>query len=480
MPRHAVPAAGWNQTNMVPSTRGLVKSRRSMFEVATSYALWPINCAFSYRPQSDDIMRYYQVGADANGDTYIDGADEDDSSFPDVFHKITQGACPEIVTWAVVDNIIFCASPSFATHYAYMNGSMFEAKKEDSIDELLLTYEIPRGLCVEWAGRLVIAADDVLYIADALHPFTFTIANVQDPPGGSIRGLHSVNGNLVICTTNGVYALPMEAALGPDVLGSWQPVSTYACLNYGHTAVHDGVVWGVSENGLSSIFPAGGEVDVNQDEGMRWYGLRFNDSNWRKGSYLIPLLDGVALVSPKRKGMFVLSPKARHGSWWEASGDDKMAVKGARLNGDGDQIFYADSSTSTSKQWQLVGNRTDDEANVYASLSGATSEHTVDADPVMRQVQAAAAIGGEGEIFLSVSGKSVKTNAPPACGVIAGTSEWGDGTALQNLETKSRRITLARRSDHHEIEVGVNRADTVMRTDLSIDFHGVGPKRSGS
>lgn len=486
MPRHTVDTSSWNRTNLLPGSEpGTLVSRGALvsLSVGSAFSSYAPGGVYSIRPQQDDIMRNYFVGVRAGTSlTQIVGNVSDNPPLNQEFCEKTvmNSGAARVVSWAKVDQYLFCCSPDFATHFGIPGAGMFEASEEDVLAaDGSTVYEalpIPRGICVEWAGRLVIAADDVVYFADTGTPFTFLSFNALDPPGGSVRGLHSVNGTLVICTTQGTWALPAEAGMRENVFGQWQKVSDYRCLEYAQTVDFQGVVWGVSERGIQAVYPGGAEVDVNQAEGQRWHGERLRARNWRSVSTLIRFGNlGVGLVDTNRSAMYLFQPQYSAGSWMRSDppAGDWFSTVG---------VFYLDSGehvmvTASGRSLLMLGNRDDFETVVNASVSGSTREHNVDRSPVMRKVEAAADCAGDGNIFLAVKGKALKTKEPPARGVICGTSTWGDNTKLEELEVRSRDLHTSYRSDDHEIEVGVTEGGKTLRADMVVHFHGIGRYR---
>lgn len=488
MPRHVIDTASWNRTNMLPGSKpNEYRTRPAAYRHVIAEKRMPVGGAHTIRPQQDDMVRHYRVTTDGSDNTYLYGYTEHETMLC-ASKQLGQSGHPEVVTWALVDNILFCASPSFATQYIYPSGGAFEAVSEDILDPsgnvLLPSLPVPRGVCVEFGGRLVIASDDILYFSDPGRPFTWLSSNAVDPPGGSIRGLHVSGGSLVVCTTNGVYLLPQEAAQRADVFGAFQRVSDYRCLEYGHTVEHDGVVWGVSRRGVTSVYPSGADIDVNQSSGAYAYKAPFEADNWQQEARMVNLLDlGVGMVARGRDAFFLLSPTEGFGSWHYGSSSNYhlFDLRAVTKLGDGDLVFWHDNTygaASSSWPWRFAGNRSTFEATVRGGLSGGVREHTVDRSPVLRKVQVAGGVGGDGSLYFAHQGADVRTSTPPARGVVAGTSEWGDGTALEELEVRSREFTAAYRSDDHQLEFGLSEPDQVLRTDVTLDFHGIGKRRT--
>ena len=480
MTRNLVDANGWNRTNMMPADEpGTVVSRpcylASSLLIGGAAKSVPFGGVYAIRPQQDDAVRAYIV-AEEGGTVVLQASTPDTGFVTTTFKELAKGAAPEVVTWAKVDQYMFVTSPGFATHFGIPGGGVYEAVAEDVIaadgSTVYESLPVPRGICVEWAGRLVIASDDVLYFADTGTPFTFLPFNALDPPGGSVRGLHNVNGTLIICTTQGVWALPAEAGMRENVFGQWQKVSDYRCLDYAQTEDFGGVVWGVSKTGITAVYPKGADIFVNQSDGQRWHGERVTARNWRVEGRLVKYADrGVLLASTTRDVAFLLQPQEQAGTWLRSETDNIFSLRSCILDDNGEVLHVSNGSLSA---FRLVGNRSQLESVVNASLSGTTREHTVDRSPVMRKVEVAADCAGDGEVFLSVKGKNLKSKTPPARGVVCGTSEWGDGTKLEELEVRSRQMHTSYRSDDHEIEVGVTEGAKKLRGDIVVHFHGIG------
>jgi hypothetical protein len=483
MTRHMVDTTKWNRTNLLPGPEpGVLQSRqcylRTPYFVGAGFVNVPFGGGYAIRPQQDDTVRFYHVYED-DGSIKLTGGSIDTQFVSTTGVEVGKGGVPEVVTWAKVDQYMFCTSPGFATHFGIPGAGMHQAVEEDVVaadgSTVYESLPVPRGICVEWAGRLVIAADDIVYFADTGTPFTFLPQNALDPPGGSVRGLHSVDGTLVLCTTQGVWALPAEAGMRENVFGQWQKVSDYRCLEYAQTVDFQGVVWGVSQRGITAVYPTGADVDVNQSDGQRWHGERMLSRNWRVEGRLISLAgQGVALVSTTRDVAFIFQPQFSSGTWFRSETAGLFKLRAALLDDNGEVVYL---SSGIARAFRLIGNRSQLETTVNASLSGSTREHSVDASPVMRKVEVAADCAGDGEVFLAVKGKSLKSKTPPARGVVCGTSQWGDNTKLEELEVRSRQLHTSYRSDDHEIEVGTTEGGKHIRADIVVHFHGIGRHR---
>ena len=152
MPRHNHNTSNWNKTNLLPDKNGELRSRGvcSPAGLIVSAGLPDpagLNSAYTSRAQSDDVSRVYVVVNSADG-VKIEGLSTAGRYVAE--RVVGQNIYPEVVTWALVDNILFCASPSFATHYIYLPGQAYEAKSEDILnpsgDPLLTSLPFPRGI----------------------------------------------------------------------------------------------------------------------------------------------------------------------------------------------------------------------------------------------------------------------------------------------------------------------------------------------
>lgn len=496
MTRIPIDMSGWQKTNMVPGgkqgevrVRGGLNLRVSGFTSGSGFVgpKWGRPVAggqYAIKPQSDDIMRIYAVGVDSSGDTRIQCWDEDfNIKWSDL--RVLQQGEPDFATWAVVSGFLFCSSPSFATCYAYQGGAFMVANADDDPDDGFTTLPIPRGICVEWGGRLVIAADDVVYFANPGNPFRFISTNFVDPPGGSIRAMYNLQGMLIICTTNGVYGLPQEAGLRRDVVGSWQRLGDYQCTSYGQTVEQLGIVWGVSSEGLTSVYPQGVSLDINQSDGVRWHGPRMVSENWRRRAKLMRYGDdAVGLVVEEDAAMFVFFPEERFGSWWIMAGASLGRFAGSVNVSDGAVWLFEDRDISSDAYiWSMEGQRNEWEI-IDAGLSGDVYFDSPDGSPVLRKMHVSTTASPAADVFLAVSGKPLKTKAGSSRGVIVGTSVWGSGgDTLEEEEMRSRALHTASRRDSHTMEVGIAANLTAGAQGLTIkmtavaEVRGAGAKR---
>lgn len=477
MAKHFVDMSSWDLFNMAPSSKpGHMRTVGTLNVESSEDIRRPIGGSYTSLPQQDDTQRLHEVVTDSAGGTYIRMSTLGVKTFTSDFVseiKVQHSGVPEIASWAQINGILFCGSPSFDTHYAFNGGSFYRAFKSDDPDDGFATRPVPRGICVEWGGRLVVASDDVLYYSNAANPFRFISVNVTDPPGGSIRGLFNVDGALIICTTHGVYALPQEAGLRRNVVGAFQKVSDYKTLEYGDVVLVNGSIFGVSKVGVDEIYPQGPETSIGRDSNSVDFRGR-KSTDWSKHCYLVGVgEDSLAVVDRSGTGFFWFHPLRRFGSWIGDELTSSYALKSSYLNPDREIIFGVDHANSRSA-FSLCGNRG---SKLRSGAVGQIKLGPVSESRTLRKIQISTDTDQGGSAKFRMQRVAVKSKATVHKNNDS-SSSWP--VLFYGLEQRSLFFNISKRSDDHSVELEFPDPETEIPFELQAESHGIAKDREES
>lgn len=247
-------------------------------------------------------------------------------------------------SYAVVEDEILITSALFASYWGKIGSGLIRADTVASVNTNFTAVNVPRGICVGWAGRAVVAEPSgTMWFSDALAPRTFVPQNAIDPPGGAIYGLHvNAGGALIICTTTGVYALPEDAAAtGQIVVGVFSKLTDYACIAYDTTCVSRGRVFGLTERGFRLIDqPDAQEVQIDEKYGNRSFISRLHFNDYRDGKIFGGQNGPIVSISGF---MHPMDMSTGFKSWWVVNMDVSEArtfdLRGLLFNDNGEEFF---------------------------------------------------------------------------------------------------------------------------------------------
>lgn len=394
----------------------------------------------------------------------------------------------------VIEDQVMISSPDFPTFWGVVGSSLIRALKQPSLIEGREVLNVPQGILVSWAGRSVIAAPEALYISDALQPRTFDPINVLNPPGGAIYGLLvSPSGDLVVCTTTGVYSLAVDAAAsGQLVLGIWQKVTDHATVTYDSVCASRGQLFGLTERGYKRIDQAVApevlvdeKLSVGKQSNTANSAVRFPDYRVGKlfGGRRGPILSierdkGSSLPNDGYIHMADLERQIR--SWWVSNGLF-MRVTGILTEADGTELFVTD--------WGILRPQGNTDFGIGSGSGGSGSEDqdivatmfgevTTDPSylPVVRSVDYKT--DASQEMILSVNNQqqtfSPLRQVPP----VTDTDVWGAATSpYRESAMAGKRGNFSERTANVAVQVDVTGALARLDSSLDIEFKGPGKQR---
>jgi len=479
-PQHrTINVSGWARHNLWPLPSGEVAVRpglRRTHAADLSGSSVPGGC-FSVRTDTDDEVYHYRVRVQS-GVVYVDRLDETYTAQ----NLLTWGtAVPEVVTYAVVGDQIVIASPGLPTLWGYVGGNLYEAKKKDGVNPDLTALEIPSGVCVGWAGRLVISTGLGLYFSDAVGPTapnavrTFVSPNVLDPPGGAVMDLRvTSSGDLYAITTTGVYALSREASTaGQIVLGVWRKVSDYSAPKRGCTTTSRGRVWGLTRAGVRLVDTADPyEIQLAEPRVSKTTSDPISTHDFRMQAYLYAGEDGVVVSMPQQKVICAFDEASQTFSWWSSSGSG--SVVSLDVMGTGADEFGRMLLFTSDQVLRPTGNQDQGNPTVYGTFLG-----RIPTSPgqslIVREIQPASDTSG---VIVASIGGTQKTAAPPQSGILLGTGDNGDTWVTAPL--RSRQLLFASRSDDHGVEVGASGCLSRVSESVDVAMTGIGKKRGSN
>lgn len=396
---------------------------------------------------------------------------------------------PRAVTHAIVGDQIIITSPDFDTVWGLIGNGLVPAKKVESDNPTTTAVDIPRGLCVAWASRLVIASGRTVWISDPVtlsggSPLSFVPqAAALFPP---VFGLHVGDGEqLIVCTSEGVFGAPAEAAAGGQITavgsGGRSLLSHHQTLDYETTAVVLGTTYGLTRRGFTVIDRRGAEErPLNDPVQPRIYGPRIARNDWREAR-IIPGQEGLWIDSAIGATLAVDLVR-RFSSWWTWTDDDeaaKSSVRGTLQRRIGEEML-----AGTYGVYRYVGNV---DGGVTSTVENATPVRGVlyGAPPAPPQASLTwrhitTGNDGAGNHIAAIRGEK-REQAPVGTqrGLVVGASSWGDAPLWEPPTLRSRRHDFAIQTDDPGIEVGAERPETRFAASLELVERGIRKRSEG-
>lgn len=350
-----------------------------------------------------------------------------------VFQTMNLGADvdPRAITHAQVFNHLVIASPDIPTLWGQIGVGMTYADSvaSDSGSDVV---EIPRGICSSWNNRIVICDGRIMYVSDPValgggDVRSFIGENANQRPG-IIYGVHEgAHGMIVVVTSSGVFGLD-SAAAAVGVVGSngsnWRILSHNPATSHASSCVVRGRVFGMTQNGFALIDTENdSEQNLSELDVSRAYGPRIFDPDWRDvrmfaGDY------GPLVGHSDQSAIFAFDVMTGFGSWWTS--DYAPILRGTLRDTDGDQLLLCENGV-----YRLTGDF-DGDILLSSGLSVQPKGGFVGAlqaipskNRDVKDVFAAAATGGAGEIAIALRGSAHATTpiVDPE-GFVIGTDSW--------------------------------------------------------
>lgn len=481
--RASINVRTWARRNVWPLQSGELAVRPGLREVYTAESGRVVVAGFSVRnPFSGDVWHYVvDVASSGAADTKIRIYDEDFQAIQ--VYDTSADVRPRAVTHAVVQDHIIITSPDFPTVWGVIGSGITTAEKVDSVNTTRTTLDVPQGLCVSWADRCVIADGSSIFFSDAVtlsvgDPRAFIGDNQVSRPG-VIYGLHvGAGGSLVVVASDGVWALPEDAAgAGQVVFGLWQRLTDHQASGFMQSCAVRGRIYGLTRRGYRLIDTQGTDEVLLDDPVMpRAIVGRIATEDYRAAGRMLAS-DLGPIVSLDDLDTFHMHDLATGAtSWWEmlVTGEEGHVV-GVLEENDGDVMLLTEKGG-----YRLFGNfdgdATSEDGTVAGVLAGVIPTPP-GLSPVLRAVDWAS--DTQGDIEVSVRG-TTKTKAPPQVGVVEGSSTWNGSDLWETPPLRSRRTRWSVRRDDLAVELSADNCLQRLGDTVDIEFAGPGARRASS
>lgn len=334
---------------------------------------------------------------------------------------------------AQADGEMMVTSPDFFSLYGVVGSNLRQAAVVATEDPSYTALDIPMGITVSWQGRMVTAAYQTLWISDAQRPETYTFQWAIALPG-TIYGLHvAPNGALIACTTDGVYALPADAAAsGQGPAGVVDKVTNTRITGFRKSVVWQGDIYMLSGDSLYSMSGQSRKISTGSQIRALSPHVSVRDLAdaqlfaWQEG-FIVAISDKLCVVRPG---------DGFH-SWWT---DLPGALLGVLEDSSGwPMLVFADGVYSLETESEIV----------FGGFSGQIPTPP-EASPVVRSVTTSS--NTDRHQYAALRGEQ-KSNLTPQGGAYIGSDLWGDATDAEDNAMRSRRHHFANRTDDITLEV---------------------------
>lgn len=485
--------------NIWPLPSGELAVRPGLRKVLSAESGRKIVHAFSVRVFNTDEVFHYVVDVATSGllDVKIRIYDDDFTAMQ-VYSTYANDEV-KVVTHALVKDQILICSPSFPTVWGTIGGFLVKAVKVASRNEANTTaIEVPRGIVVSWASRAVIFGGNSAYIGDPVaitggSPRTFVAQN-QWPFGAAIYGAHvTAGGRLVVCTTEGVYALESSAAAAGQVPSEdWYTLTEYRTIDFNTTCYVHGRIYGLTERGFRLIDQPGTE-EIPLDDPRMSLALapRIASDDYRQCRILAGSR-GPMVAYPDAGAVYMLDMAEQMGSWWTFTHTGETGhVVGTLMMQDGREALVTEKGA-----YVIGGNFDGGEAlSENATLVVGSFYGPVRLEPQVALNVRRVTFGTdtEGQIHGAVCGQLAAAKTPssslqidaspgdgsaPLLGPIIGTNTW-DAAAVRYGEARVRSefLDFNVASDDLSIEIGAEHPLTRFSDDVEVQVDGPAEER---
>lgn len=347
-----------------------------------------------------------------------------------------------VVTFAVVEREILIASPAFPTQWGILGGAVKPAIKVDSLQTSTSAIDIPRGICVSWQGRCVIADGTALYISDPLFPRTFVAPNVIGMDG-YIHGLDvTAAGDLLISTTAGLFLYNGDAAAtGQVAIGNMQKVTDYFTQHFRQTAFSQGVMWGLSPVGFR-VLQAGNRIEEIQIAMTTFARVLSGDKSRYnvEDCFIFPSKWGPIIQTPF--AICLLHSALRRVFWWTNTGEFVGTLE--------DEQGHVLLLTSVGVL-RPYGSGVDYNLQEVTGVAAGVAQTPVKASPTVRFVDVNT--DAFEDVSITVNGVE-RTVAPPQSSSLFGTAVW-DVDSWGAAMMQHTHFDLAERTREVRFEVAI-------------------------
>jgi len=422
---------------------------------------------------------HYIVDVSNSDDTDVNVNIYDDAFVQVQSLSVTSERRPRAVSHAMVLEQIIISSPDFPTLWGVVGGGIKEAVKVAS-DSGNTHIDIPRGLCMAWGqDRVVICSGATVYVSDAVtstggSPRTFIGANAVPRPG-NIYGLHQDgSGNLVTCSTSGVWAWPWDAAATTIVQGGWQKMSEYPTHDFRRTAVAHGRVYGLTRRGYRVIDREGTEENnISEPRISSGTANAIETADYRTYARMHDGEHGPIINLTTDSAFLMADLSAGFGSWWTMThAGEEAHIQGTLRTTEGDELLVTQDGVYA-YGGNFDGTQTTAGGTQPSAIMLGSFKLSPESSNVIRRVH----FGVDGTTAKIAVNGVVSTKTPTQVGVVLGTSTWNGATLFRTAPIQSASADFAVRTDEAQVEVGALNPLTRMSVDVSIVLGGQSRKR---
>jgi hypothetical protein len=469
--------SSWDKRNVGVTPSGELVVRQSFSALANTVFSSTGTALFCHtvKCQTTNENWHYILFQDVDGNTQLKCVD-DDFVVIQTFDYDTKSPV-RAFSCSTLENMVLFTSPDLPAVFSIIGGTMVLAEKQDSVNPATTAIaDIPKGISVSWAGRVVIAAPQGIYFSDALYPLTYVGENVIDPPGGVIYGLHvSAGGALIVITSTGVWALPEDAsASGQIVVGIFSKLTDYECTGYNQTAVAFGNVYGLTRKGVRRIDKDGADELFLDEQNVSTELERIQFMDYRQQSRIVGSKDGIFVFISKYICAVDYGSKLK--SWWTRPlvGDD-YKFAGILQENDGSELFCVSGGVLYQcGNNSLNGTTLSDtsELIVRASVTGRLPSKPQDS-LVVRYVSWQSDTHSDFRTYIK---GTAKTSTPKRIAPVIDTDLWSV-VASNEAIIQSRQTDWAVRSDDLSFQFSLDYYPGKVPQTVNVDFKGPGKTR---
>jgi hypothetical protein len=470
-----IPTKDWDKRNVWPLPSNELAVRKALEAIYTDpYPSHIYLAGFTVKNPRTDMVYHYAI-LDTGSIFKLVIVDEDWVEIQSITLPINRDAgylqsMSHIgLTYGLCEDEILVCSPLFSSYWGNIGGSLILAELVASINSNFTAQPVPRGICIGWAGRNVIASPDgTMWFSDASAPRTYVPQNAVNPPGGSIYGLHvNAGGALILCTANGVYALPEDAAAtGQIVVGIFSKLSDYQCLQYDTTCVSRGRVYGLTEKGFSFIDTQNAdEIELDEKFGNRSDNGRLHFDNYRVGRIYGGAQGPIVTIGGS---CVFIHATTGFKSWW--TGDELFSLVGVLFNDDGEEVYLSQLGPG------YTSNVSVDMFTAAAPTAYLFGRYELgpEHNPVIRHVYYKT--NGSNSRSIKINGVT-KSDTVTAVSPIIGTDTWGSPNVYREQELLVTRTDWAVRTTNVNAEITLQGTGALVPTYVDIKLSGPGKKR---
>jgi hypothetical protein len=336
------------------------------------------------------------------------------------------------------------------------------AVKVDSVNPGTTALDIPSGIAVGFAGRIVLATGRLILFSDAKAPQTFVGVNV-DSRQGNVWALHVIpGGNLIALTDSGAWSLAPDALVyGQKALALWQKVDDVETSDWNASALCQGRVMATIDDGVRDII-SGKDVSLGAKKGKR---VLTDSRTWSSFRNCVMFAGDQELYVSGTNHLWVLDMAQGFQSRWTLPVDDVMV--GTLRQGDG-QHFLLFPDRIVARHGNIDWSNDLPSGGFYASqpVPGESS--------IMVRYVTSMADGYSQSVSVRGVNKTGNTLRPGE--PIIGTDEWDPTEEFGEIEMRSHRHNFAVRTDILEVEMTTEGGGRRIG-DLQITAKGVGRGR---